>query len=330
VHIIPIILFATLLGGCAAAGPAPRVIEDTNDLLVRVEPAHTCAGGTEGPALTRPAQLSRQQVQRLLASLLARGKIGLLHSFVQTQGTPRLFDDAALNRLAPPIQEALAQARPEEVVAFLLASPVSDSRSTVTSGAMSIRGDVLSMALFNFKHPVRTTLSDIGATDRLSDVRETLRYVRSSPCVSLGEQDFALFFGEPAYQTETRSGSLTRYPERTLSIAYKDFLAAHTDKTGTEPAALTLPPPGAGDEGDLRTLADLKQRIAELERANQALVEHAQSSRSSEEYGRTMTPITGNSPPPATDTEARLMEIMKRLETRVSELERILEQGSAR
>lgn len=328
--IVRIILLATLLGGCAMAGPAPRVIEDTTDLLVRLEPAGTCAGDTEGTPLTHPVHLSGQQVQSLLASFLAREKIGLLPSFVQTSGTPRLFDGAVLDRLTPPVQEALAQARPEEAVVFLHAARVSDSRSTVTSGAMSIRGEVLSMSLFNFRHPVRITLSDVGATDRLSDVRETLRYIRNSPCVSLGEQDFALFFGEPVYQTEPRSGSLTRYPERTLSIAFRDFLAAHPDKTGMQREALDLPPQGTSDKEKLQTLADLKQRIAELERANQALVERARSSGSSEGFGGRMKPITGNSPAPATDTEARLLEIMKRLETRVSELERILEQGSAR
>ena len=62
---------------------------------------------------------------------------------------------------------------------------------------------MLSIAPSILRHPVHTTLSDIGATDRPSDVRETLRVRTNLPCISIGQQDFALFFKEPTYQMHT-------------------------------------------------------------------------------------------------------------------------------
>jgi hypothetical protein len=276
---------------------------------------------------SHPLQLSGRQIRMLLASLLAREKIGLLSSFVQAPGTPRLFNDADLDRLTPPIQKALAQATPEEAVVFLLTTPVSGARSTVTSGALSIRDEMLSITLFNFKHPVHTTLSDIGATDRLSDVRETLQYVRQFPCVSIGEQDFALFFEEPSYQAQTRSGSLVRYPERTLSIAYSSFLTAHSRAIPHPADNENRLPRSLRDSTEHQTIENLTRRITELEQANQALA--APSAETS------VPALSADLPKQAIDkrsdldgeTQQRLLDLIKKLEMRISELER-LQQGS--
>lgn len=327
VHIACVILFAAFIGGCATTPSPPRVIHDAHELLVRVEPAQTCTEVLQGMRFSHPLQLSGRQIRMLLASLLAREKIGLLSSFVQAPGTPRLFNDADLDRLTPPIQKALAQARPEEAVVFLLTTPVSGARSTVTSGALSIRDEMLSITLFNFKHPVHTTLSDIGATDRLSDVRETLQYVRQFPCVSIGEQDFALFFEEPSYQAQTRSGSLVRYPERTLSIAYSFFLTAHSRAIPHPADNENRLPRSSRDSTEHQTIENLTRRITELEQANQALA--APSAETS------VPALSADLPKQAIDkrsdldgeTQQRLLDLIKKLEMRISELER-LQQGS--
>ena len=309
------IVLAALISGCVTSSPVPRVIHDADELLVRLDPSKTCASGTEGAPFSHPIQLSSQQVRTLLGSLLAREKVGLLSSFVHASGTPRLFDDANLDQLIPPIQHAFAQASPEESVVFLLTTPAAEARSTVTSGALSIRGEVLSVALFNFRHAVRSTLSDVGATDRLSDVRETLRYVRQSPCVSVGEQDFALFFKEPTYQTQPRSGSLMRYPERALSIAYSSFLTHHLRAT---PQAANNESPSPRER---QTLEDLTRRIAELEEANHALTGHLLDNSSP------IAPVNPSKPtidkrPDLNGETQRLLELIERLETRISDLER--------
>ncbi len=321
-HLARIILLAAFMTGCATAGPAPRVIRDANELLVRLEPAQTCDRSGEKPPFSHPIRLSGEQIRTLLRSLLAREKVGLLSSFIEVPGTPRLFYDADLDGLTAPIQEAFAQATPQEVVVFMLTTPAADSRSTVTSGALSIRGDVLSIDLFNFRHPVRTTLSDVGATDRLSDVRETLQYARQSPCVSIGEQDFALFFEEPTYQTQTRSGSLIRYPERALSIAYSSFLATPSQAIPRTADTENRRSRASHERTERQTIEDLTRRINELEQTNQTLAAQARNNTplatpvDAQESGISDTADRGG------ETQQRLLDLIQQLELRISNLER--------
>lgn len=322
VHIACVLILAAFMTGCATAAPAPRVIHDTHELLVRVEPAQTCGTGMEETLFSHPIRLNGEQIRMLLRSLLAREKVGLLSSFVQAPGTPRLFHDTDLDRLTPPIQKAFAQATPEEVAVFLLTTPAADSRSTVTSGALSIRGDVLSIALFNFRRPVRTTLSDVGATDRLSDVRETLRYVRQSPCVSIGEQDFALFFEEPTYQTQTRSGSLVRYPERALSIAYSSFLTTHSQATPRTADNEHQRSRSSHESTERQTIEDLTRRIAEIEQANHAPAAQSRNNTSLAAPADAAISAINEKSDLGSETQQRLLDLIKKLETRISELER--------
>ena len=313
-----ICVLAITIAGCVTTFPPAKVITESGAVVVRLEPAGACHATMKETSRSHPVQFTTDEVRTLLASLAAREKVGLLSSFTGMPGTPRLFDDGALDLLAPAIQEAFAKATAEEAVVFLLATPAKGSRIDITSGALWIDGNALSVAIANFRHPVRTTLPDVGATDRLGDVKETLAYVRASPCVSVGEQDFALFFDTPRYQTETRAGSLVRYPERALSIAYRPFLTeksqinhhAETEHTGQAPSA---------GKADADTIADLHRRIIELEQANQALNSRA---------------ATANQAPPVSlvpsDSQAALLEIIKRLEMRLSELEHQLKQQPAR
>ena len=115
-------------------------------------------------------------------------------------GHAATFDNAELDRLVPAVQEALAKATPDETVVFLRTRNPQGPRAETTSGTLSVHDEVLSVAVSNFRHPVRTAPSDVGAIDRLSDVRETLGYVRGSPWISVGEQDFAVFFDDQNYQ----------------------------------------------------------------------------------------------------------------------------------
>lgn len=180
----------------------------------------------------------------------------------------------------------------------------------------------MSIALFNFKHPVRTTLSDVGATDRLSDIRETLRYVRTSPCVSIAEQDFALFFKEPTYQAQTRSGSLVRYPERALAIAYAPFLFRHSRPASQMTDSDNRPPRSSHESAERRTIEDLTRRIAELEQADQTLAVQSLDTSASTSPADPPKPATDRSPALNGETQQRLLDLIKQLETRISELER--------
>lgn len=257
--------------GCATAHPPTRTIVETAEFVVRLEPRRNIGSSSELMEHWHPVALTADQVRTLLASISARMKVGLLRSFLGTSGTPRLFDKADLDRLVPPVQEALAKATPDETIVFLRTRNPQGPRAEVTSGTLSVRDEVLAFAVSNFRHPVRTAPSDVGATDRLSDVRDTLGYVRASPWISVGEQDFAVFFDDPSYQVTPRSGSLLRYPERTLALAFRAYLTVHPDARKRLAEVEEAMQQTAGGKPEAETIADLKRRIAEIEQANHSL-----------------------------------------------------------
>lgn len=320
---MPLLFIAILLAfttGCTTGQPPAKIIMETDEFVVRLEPTRNLGSSSGLVGVSHPVSLTTDQVRLLLASISARMKVGLLSSFLNTPGTPRLFDRADLDRLVPAIQEALANATPDETVVFLRTRNPQGPRAEVTSGTLSVHDEVLSVTLSNFRHPVRTAPADVGATDRLSDVRETLGYVRTSPWVSVGEQDFALFFDDPNYQMTPRSGSLLRYPERTLALAYQAYLAIHPDvraRLAEVEEALQQTPDG---KPRVEAIADLKRRIAELERANRS-----PASRPLDPSPAISSPASIPSmsqPLSSPEIHGSLLEVIKRLEARVAELER--------
>ena len=307
--------------GCATVHPPSRTIVETDEFVVRLEPTRNLGSSSELMEHSHPVVLTADQVRTLLASISARMKVGLLRSFLGTPGTPRLFDKADLDRFVPAVQEALAQATPDETVVFLRTRNPQGPRAEVTSGILSVRDEVLAVAVSNFRHHVRTAQSDVGATDRLSDVRETLGYVRASPWISVGEQDFAVFFDDPSYQVTLRSGSLLRYPERTLALAYRTYLTVHPDvhKRLAEVEEAMQQTPGGKPEAE--AIADLKRRIVELEQANHSLTARPLDASPAPGVPAPISPII-QPPSSSAETHGTLLEVIKRLEARVAELER--------
>lgn len=111
----------------------------------------------------------------------------------------------------------------------------------------------------------------MGATDKLDDVRETRDYVRAHPWISVGEQDFAIFFDDPQYQAHRRRGELFGYPERTLGIVYRPFLASNPDLAVRVEEIKQSSQQERFDKDEAKVIADLQRRIAELERSKEAL-----------------------------------------------------------
>lgn len=305
--------------GCTTAQPPARIIVETDEFVVRLEPTRNL-GSSGLVGASHPVALTTDQVRLLLASISARMKVGLLRSFLGTPGMPRLFDTADLDRLVPAVQEALANATPDETVVFLRTRNRQGPRAEVTSGTLSVRDEVLSITLSNFRHPVQTAPSDVGATDRLSDVRETLGYVRASPWISVGEQDFAVFFDPPSYQVTPRSGSLLRYPERTLALAYQAYLTVHPDIRARLAAIEEAMQQTPGGKPGAEAIGDLKRRIAELEQANPSVPARPLDASTAANAPTSISPT--NHPPSSPGTEGALLDVIKRLEARVAELER--------
>lgn len=176
--------------------------------------------------------------------------------------------------------------------------------------------------------PVQTAPSDVGATARLSDVRETLGYVRASPWISVGEQDFAVFFDDPSYQVAPRSGSLLRYPERTLALAYRAYLTVHPNVRTRMAEIEEAMQQTAGGKPEAEAIADLKRRIAELEQSNHPLAARPLDPSPASGAPASNSPMI--QPPSSPEMQGSLLEVIKRLEARVAELERQVRQQPAR
>lgn len=321
------VLFSVIIGivvvACADAHVAARSVFENLDTAVRLE---VVGGGGN----SHPAVFTEDQIRVLLTSISARKKVGLLQSFLGKPGAPRLFDEADLQALVAPIRNALSIAAPNEAITFYREYRSGTGRIEVTTGSLFVRGDTVSLSVANLRHPVLAVPgqegSDTGREVRLQDVRQTPDYVREHPRLSVGEQDFAIFFDDARYQAE-RHSSLIDYPERTLEIAYKPFLAANPDpKRRTEEVQAAMQSATMG-KAEGQAIAELNKKVAELEAANKALASKVQE-----------TPVVPVPVPPTAavvpprpsddirDSLARLMEMVKRLEERMTSLERQLQQ----
>jgi hypothetical protein len=279
------------------------------------------------PEVSRPA-ITEDQVRTLLSSISALKKVGLLQSFLGSPGAPRLFDEADLNLLVPPIREALANAASNEVVIFYREYRPGPGRIEVTSGSLFVRGDTFSLSVANLHHPVIAVpgqeSSATGREERLQDVRQTPDYVREHPRLSVGEQDFAIFFDEPRYQAE-RHASLVEYPERTLEIAFKPFLAENPDPKKRMAEVQAAMQSAAMGKAESQAIAELNKKVAELEAANKALAAKVTEAPVAQVP---VAPAAAPSPAPDATRESltKLMEMIKRLEERMTALEQQLRQ----
>ncbi|ULA65220.1 MAG: hypothetical protein LZF86_190523 [Nitrospira sp.] len=304
-----------LTSACTTIELSSRSIYDDSETRVGLE-SRNRAGFSHEAAPPHPISLTQEQIEILLTSISARNKIGLLRSFAGDPGTPRLFDQTDIRILSGPLQHALARATAGEVVVFYRAKPATDAYQRVTSGTIVAQGETLLLSIANFWHPLVTAASEVGGTDQLHDIRETTGYVWDHPWVSVGEQDFAVFFDDPHYQTTPRHSSLLDYPERTLSIAYQAYLTANPDPVKRVQEVHDAMQQATLGKAESAAIAELKKRIADLERANAELAATAP---------KMSVPAT-LPPSPAQD---QTQELMMQLEKRVAELERALKESES-
>ncbi len=88
-----------------------------------------------------------------------------------------------------------------------------------------------------------------------------MSYVREFPWISVGEQDFAVFFDDPRYQADQRHGTLFGFPERTVSIAYLSYLEVNpepTIRTGEVEEVMQEPPMG---KAETQTIAEMQKEL---------------------------------------------------------------------
>lgn len=238
---------------------------------------------------------------------------------------PRLFEPEEIEHLVPVLKQALGQAAPGEVITFSYERSGREERSYITSGILFFQDDILHLTVTNFWHPVARRQSDVGATDRLDDVRETARYVRNHHWISVGEQDFAIFLDDPKFQMESRRGELFGYPERTLAIAYRQFLAANPDRMRRVEEVRHSAQQEAFGKDEARVIADLQRRIAELEKSKASL--QSKLNHSVAPSDRTPPPVEANADA-LKDINQKLLDAIRRLEQRLATLEEEVREGA--
>ncbi|MBA2486535.1 MAG: hypothetical protein H0V35_10640 [Nitrospira sp.] len=312
-----VIALGLFTSGCATALPVARSVYESPDTIVRLEPSARIEAAA-GVDHDHPTPLIEDQVAILLTSISGRNKVGLLRSFFGTPGTPRLFEPKEIEAMAAPLKEALQQARPDEVITFSFERAGREGQSAVTSGTLFVQQEILYVTLANFWHPVARHQSDVGATDKLDDVRETREYVRAHPWISVGEQDFAIFFDDPQYQRQGRRGELFGYPERTLGIAYRPFLASNPDLAARVEEVTQSSQQERFAQDEAKVIADLQRRIAELERSKEALKSQLKQSELSPPL---RAPVESNKAV-SQETNRTLLEVIQRLEERLATLEK--------
>ncbi|MEO8338853.1 MAG: hypothetical protein ABI604_03935 [Nitrospirota bacterium] len=319
--------FAILIAvGCADVKSRGHTIYDGPAGAVRLEPVEEMFGLNSTERNAHPVALTNDQVRILLTSVSARPKVGLLRSLTGEPGTPRLFDKEHLNLLVGPIQQALAQATSREEVVFYVATMTRGTRAQITSGRLFVRKDLFYFTVSNFRHPVVAVETEVGSTDRLHDVRETTHYVHDHPTLSVGEQDFVIFFDDPRFEMEQRGIQLFGYPERTLAIAYQPFLIANADLQKREMEIHDALQQATMGKREGQAIAELKRRVAELEQTNRALAEKIEKQSTD---ARSFTPASVASVVPSSSAEGsqiNLLEMIKHLEDRMASLETQLRQ----
>ncbi|MBX3330051.1 MAG: hypothetical protein KF722_06600 [Nitrospira sp.] len=312
-----------LSAACVSIHPAGRSIYESPDTVVRLEWASKVSS-LDDAKYSHSILLTVDQVDVLLTSISARTKVGFLRSFIGNPGMPRLFDRTDIDLLKSPIQDALAKANPGEVVVFYHAKYGRGPHARVTSGILFVRDKALVLTVTNFRHPVITMSSEVGSKDRLEDVRETINYVRDHAWVSVGEQDFAIFFDDPRHQLDRRESGLWDHPERTVAIVFPSYLEANPDPIKRAKESEEAIQQAAMPKLESEAIIELKRRLAELERTTAVSAEKTHSSL----VPQASPKLPEASSPSDTDmdqvSKERLLEIIQHLEQRISELERHL------
>ena len=316
-----------LTTACTAIPSAGRSIYESPDTVVRLEPVSKISFAGDGNS--HPASLARDQIDVLLTSISALKKVGILRSFIGTRGTPRLFDRTDIDLLASPIRDALAKAGPGEAVIFYRLKNRIHGRAQVTSGVLFVHDNVVVLYVANFWHPVITLASEVGSKERLGDVRETAVYVRDYPWVSVGEQDFAIFFVFFRYQLSRQEHSLWHHPERTVEITYLPYLEENADPIKRAQESEEAVRQATLPEVESQAITNLKKRLLDLEQKNAVLSEtihnlpitsipsNNHSARSSQRQTQQVSP-------------EKLVEIMEGLKNRIAELEQQIPRKSPR
>jgi hypothetical protein len=206
-----ILVAATDLFGCAGKPtPPPRVVYESGLKVVQLERDPDSADNSH------PATLTPSEVSTLLRGVRTWERRNLIHRLIAGQADKtRAFRDDEIAILAPPLSKALAEASPTERIYFHLSSPTDDGLEETTTGWLSIRDQLLYLAL-----------SEVH--DKHGPGPDISKYDRQMPNVPEVSAPFDVIFEPEEYLVKVRSAGRFYAPDQReeLQIRYRDALAA--------------------------------------------------------------------------------------------------------
>jgi len=189
-----------------------RVAADSarDEVVVRAIPS-------AASAYDHPVRLSAQEIHDILREVRVQFTSNWLQRLITgpLDAVP-LFDDETLARVAPSLSEALVLAGAGDRIVFYVAQRRASDRRDVTSGALFVKGQSLTLTVTNHQN-------------RVDVVPGLTAYDRQAPEVAVAPQQFSLVFGKSAFVIYQEGDAISRLLDTappTLMVDYARFLAS--------------------------------------------------------------------------------------------------------
>lgn len=253
VHVLLGALLMIGLLGCIGLR-SERVLYHEHGIRIGLQPDLTISRTPN----RHPAQLTGEQVHRLLSLVRVTGYSGTIAGLVAAPKPIPVFGEEELEMIATPIAEAFAHAGPQERVFFSLPNFKARYERDRTEGALFFRGPYLFMLLTDHSAFIRT---DTGGSDDDRDPRDT--------------KGMRLWVTRPARAASITPEEMPKWgPFEKVSIAFNadEALTALSSSPPRATVPRTGPTRSAADQhAPAETLEDLRLQVRELTSANQDL-----------------------------------------------------------
>jgi hypothetical protein len=258
-----LLLCAAFVSGCASSSPGQTVYQQgRNVVLLEDDPAVT-----QGPLHvpnTHPAKIQPVELASVLREIGVRSDQGIIGTLLSlaVPAAP-VFDNEELDLLAPILSKALAQARPDQRVAFTYWSAKPVRRNAPLAGAIAVNAPYLRFTLD--EHP---TIGWQDPEDPAAPKLFELEFVRP---------EFMRVDNEDKRKRSRRSSPsieidyvrvLKPQPGDGSTAAVRRAPDVATSAVGSGDTAVKAPAPAARQEVDVE---DLRREIKELTLSNQEL-----------------------------------------------------------
>ncbi len=224
-HALRLLLLTLLLAGCALPQVPARVVYEDPINFVRLESDPTVLPEWPPSAHNHPLAISPEEVAGILKGFLVREhRTGVQVMIAGEAPWEPAFSQDEIALLAPRLSDALAQAKPDERVAYYLSRPQTSIKREITSGGLYIQEHYLHFILGN-----RRIIYGIPAYGMVYD--------RRYPMMPTAAKGFDLLFGPAEAVVERESGILDHMLGRAKDETVIDLRKLHP----ASPVTQTIP-----------------------------------------------------------------------------------------